>query len=65
MRTARPCILIGCGSYITWDDYLANEAKLKANCTRDGARPPREGLGPLRAPATVHLDEDDEGRREA
>ncbi|QCX82442.1 Helix-turn-helix domain protein (plasmid) [Streptomyces sp. YIM 121038] len=30
--------------YISWDDYLANEAKLKANCTHDGARPPREGL---------------------
>jgi DNA invertase Pin-like site-specific DNA recombinase/predicted site-specific integrase-resolvase len=30
--------------YIGWDDYLAIEAKLKANCTHDGARPPREGL---------------------
>ncbi|MER6548975.1 recombinase family protein [Streptomyces sp. NPDC001250] len=30
--------------YIGWADYLAIEAKLKANCTHDGARPPREGL---------------------
>jgi hypothetical protein len=30
--------------YITWDDYLANEAKLAANRTNAGARPPREGL---------------------
>jgi TnpA family transposase len=29
------------------------------------ARPPREGPRPLRVPATVHLDEDDEGSREA
>ncbi len=29
--------------YITWDDYLANEAKLAANRTNAGARPPREG----------------------
>ncbi|MFF8026542.1 Tn3 family transposase [Streptomyces sp. NPDC007896] len=28
------------------------------------ARPPREGLRPLRDPATVHLDEDDEGTGE-
>ncbi|MFI9605069.1 hypothetical protein ACIHCX_35530 [Streptomyces sp. NPDC052043] len=28
------------------------------------ARPPREGLRPLRDPATVHLDEDDEGNGE-
>ncbi|GAA3477153.1 hypothetical protein [Streptomyces yanii] len=27
-------------------------------------RPPREGLRPLRDPATVHLDEDDEGTGE-
>jgi DNA invertase Pin-like site-specific DNA recombinase len=30
--------------YWTWADYLAAEAKLKANCTHDGARPAREGL---------------------
>ncbi|MCX4589256.1 recombinase family protein [Streptomyces sp. NBC_01549] len=30
--------------YWTWADYVAAEAKLKANCTRDGARPAREGL---------------------
>ncbi|WP_316768488.1 recombinase family protein [Streptomyces sasae] len=30
--------------YITWDDYLDNQARLEANCTHDGARPPREGL---------------------
>lgn len=29
--------------YITWVDYLANEAKLAANRTNAGARPPREG----------------------
>lgn len=30
-------------SYITWDDYLANQARLAANLTNAGARPPREG----------------------
>ena len=30
--------------YITWDEYVAIEAKLKANRTHDGARPVREGL---------------------
>jgi DNA invertase Pin-like site-specific DNA recombinase len=30
--------------YLSWDDYLANEAKLAANRTNAGARPPREGL---------------------
>jgi DNA invertase Pin-like site-specific DNA recombinase len=29
--------------YITWEDYLANEAKLAANRTNAGERPPREG----------------------
>ncbi len=29
--------------YLTWADYLANEAKLAANRTSAGARPPREG----------------------
>jgi DNA invertase Pin-like site-specific DNA recombinase len=29
--------------YITWADYLGNEAKLAANRTNAGARPPREG----------------------
>lgn len=29
--------------YITWAHYLANEAKLAANRTNTGARPPREG----------------------
>jgi DNA invertase Pin-like site-specific DNA recombinase len=29
--------------YISWEDYLANEAKLAANRTNAGARPPREG----------------------
>jgi DNA invertase Pin-like site-specific DNA recombinase len=29
--------------YITWVHYLANEAKLAANRTNAGARPPREG----------------------
>ena len=30
--------------YITWADYLANEARLAANRTNAGARPPRRGL---------------------
>ena len=30
-------------SYITWADYLASEARLAANHTAAGARPPREG----------------------
>src|SRR6266496_6802030 len=29
--------------YITWEAYLANEARLAANRTNAGARPPREG----------------------
>ena len=29
--------------YISWDDYLANAARLAANTTNAGARPPREG----------------------
>jgi hypothetical protein len=29
--------------YISWADYLANQAKLQANRTNAGARPPREG----------------------
>lgn len=29
--------------YITWEDYLAHEAKLAANRTNAGQRPPREG----------------------
>jgi DNA invertase Pin-like site-specific DNA recombinase len=29
--------------YITWDQYCANEARLAANSTNTGARPPREG----------------------
>ncbi|MFF8919043.1 hypothetical protein ACF08M_38550 [Streptomyces sp. NPDC015032] len=40
-----------------------------ANLNRSGryrfaARPPREGLRPLRGPATVHLEEDDEALEE-
>ena len=31
--------------YIGWADYLANEARLAANRTNTGARPPREGIG--------------------
>jgi hypothetical protein len=30
--------------YISWDDYLANQARLAANTTNQGARPPREGV---------------------
>ena len=29
--------------YISWDDYLANQARLAANLTNGGARPAREG----------------------
>ncbi len=29
--------------YISWDDFLANQARLAANTTNQGARPPREG----------------------
>jgi Recombinase zinc beta ribbon domain len=29
--------------YISWDDFLANQTRLKANTTNQGARPPREG----------------------
>jgi excisionase family DNA binding protein len=29
--------------YISWDDYLADQARLAANTTNAGARPPREG----------------------
>ena len=29
--------------YVAWEDYLATEAKLAANRTNAGARPPREG----------------------
>ena len=30
-------------AYLSWDDYLANQARLAANLTKAGARPPREG----------------------
>src|SRR4029450_5155503 len=30
-------------AYISWDDYLADQARLAANTTNAGARPPREG----------------------
>ena len=30
-------------AYISWEDYLANEARLAANRTNAGERPPREG----------------------
>jgi DNA invertase Pin-like site-specific DNA recombinase len=30
-------------AYLSWDDYLANQARLAANLTQAGARPPREG----------------------
>jgi hypothetical protein len=29
--------------YITWEDYLTNQARVVANLTKAGARPPREG----------------------
>ncbi|MCA1677713.1 MAG: recombinase family protein [Actinobacteria bacterium] len=29
--------------YISWEQFLANEQRLQANRTHDGARPPREG----------------------
>jgi DNA invertase Pin-like site-specific DNA recombinase len=31
-------------AFVSWEDYLATEAKLAANRTNAGARPPREGL---------------------
>jgi hypothetical protein len=30
-------------AYLSWDDYLANQARRAANLTQAGARPPREG----------------------
>ena len=33
--------------YIGWETFLANERRLSANCTRRGARPPREGAALL------------------
>jgi hypothetical protein len=30
-------------AYLSWDGYLANQARLAANLTQAGARPPREG----------------------
>jgi DNA invertase Pin-like site-specific DNA recombinase len=30
-------------AYLSWEDYLANQARLAANLTQAGARPPREG----------------------
>ncbi|MER5540448.1 Tn3 family transposase [Streptomyces mirabilis] len=52
------------------DEDVARVSPLKhTNLNRLGrysfaTRPPREGLRPLRDPATVHLDEDDEGTGE-
>ncbi|MFI5681283.1 hypothetical protein [Streptomyces cellulosae] len=49
------------------DEAMARVSPLKhANLTCLGryscaVRPPHEGVRPLRDPATVHLDEDDEG----
>jgi DNA invertase Pin-like site-specific DNA recombinase len=37
------CLLEHHEGYITWQQYLDIEAKLTANCTNQGARPPREG----------------------
>lgn len=34
-------------AYITWEAFLANEKRLAANHTRNGARPPREGAALL------------------
>lgn len=51
-------------AYISWNTYLENERRLAGNCTRSGARPPREGAALLqglvmcggcgRAIATTH-----------
>jgi hypothetical protein len=30
-------------AYITWESFVANANRLAANCTCQGARPPREG----------------------
>ena len=43
--SGRCCIHDHHEGYISWEDYLANEAKLAANRTNAGARPPREGIG--------------------
>lgn len=49
--------------YITWQQFCDNEARLAANCTNTGARPPREGsalcqgivhCGGCGRPMTVH-----------
>jgi hypothetical protein len=43
-RTQWPVLITGHHeSYISWEDYLANEARLAANHTAAGARPTREG----------------------
>src|SRR5437660_9337732 len=43
-RTEWPVLIKGHHEgYITWADYLASEARLAANRTNAGARPPREG----------------------
>jgi DNA invertase Pin-like site-specific DNA recombinase len=34
-------------AYITWETFLANTKRLTANCTRQGARPAREGVALL------------------
>jgi DNA invertase Pin-like site-specific DNA recombinase len=40
-------------AYIAWADYLANEARLAANRTHDGARPPREAARSARGSSTA------------
>ena len=43
-RTEWPVLIVDHhDGYIGWADYLANEARLAANRTNTGARPPREG----------------------
>ena len=43
-RTEWPVLIVDHhDGYIGWADYLANEARLAANRTNAGARPPREG----------------------
>jgi DNA invertase Pin-like site-specific DNA recombinase len=47
-RSAWPVIIQGHHpAYLTWDRFLANGQRLAAHDTRNGARPPREGLALL------------------
>jgi hypothetical protein len=62
------------GYIISWDDYLANQARLAADQTNAGARPPREGQalcqgiigrGPCGRPMTTRYHRDGTPRTSA